>query len=113
MVVDLDKLNFFTGVNYMKRSEKSGDDLINAAQIVVNHDLEYVPQYAYYVDIDGDGFLWYGGERVFEGTESTAGGWTYPPIVDAWALENTLTFQPYNFTTNRAIYWLIYLDYGE
>lgn len=112
MEPDLDKLNFYTGVNYMKRSDKSGYSTINSANVVVPHNLRYIPQFVYYADLDGDGILWYGGERVWSGTESTSGGGTPPPIVDAWITETELTMDPFFFTGTRAIHWLIYLDYG-
>lgn len=109
---DLDKLNFYTGVNYMKRSDKSGQGSVNSADVPVDHNLGYVPQFVYYVDLDNDGFLWYGGERVHSLTESTSGGGTPQPYVDAWITENTLTLDPYNLGGSRTAKWLIYLDYG-
>lgn len=112
MELDLDKLNFYSGVNYMKRSDKSGQSTINTADRVVSHNLGYAPQFSYYAELDGDGFIWYGGERVWSGTDSTAGGGTAPPIVEGWIDENNLTLHPSFFTAARAVYWLIYLDYG-
>ena len=112
MAVDYDKLNFYTGANYMKRSDKSGGGTIAGSSIGVDHNLGYIPQFNIYADLDDNGILWYGGERVFAGTESTSGGWTYPPIVDAWTTTNTLTMRPSNIGSSRPIYWLIYLDYG-
>lgn len=112
MEPNLDKLNFYSGVNYMKRSDKSGQSTINTSDVDVDHNLGYVPQFAVYAELDGDGFLWHGGERVFEGTESTSGGGTYPPVVDAWSDENTLTMHPLNFLSAEDVFWLIYLDYG-
>ncbi|MCA9325520.1 hypothetical protein KDA23_05670 [Candidatus Saccharibacteria bacterium] len=112
MEPDFDKLNFYTGTNYMKRSSKTGDSTINASDVDVLHDLGYNPQFVYYVDLDGDGYLWYGGERVFEGTDSSAGAWTYPPIVDGWTTTDTLLFHPTGFSSAEEIYWVVYLDYG-
>lgn len=112
MQPNLDKLNFYSGVNYMKRSDKSGQSTINAADLVIQHDLGYAPSFAYYAELDGDGFIWYGGERVWSGTDSTAGGGTAPPSIASWITENSLTLKPSFFTADRAAYWLIYLDYG-
>lgn len=112
MEPDLDKLNYYSGVNYMKRSDKSGQSTINTADVVIDHNLGYVPQFVVYAELDSNGFIWYGGEKVFEGTESTAGGSSSPPIVDSWITETQLTMHPNFFTTARNLYWLIYLDYG-
>ena len=109
---DLDKLNFYSGVNYMKRSDKSGSGPVNATDVDIDHNLTYVPQYVYYVDLDNNGFLWYGGERVHAYTESTAGGGPAVPWVDAWITENTLTLNPNSLGGSRTAKWLIYLDYG-
>ena len=112
MPVDYDKLNFYTGANYMKRSDKSGQSTIAGSAVNIDHNLGYIPQFLHYVDLDNNGFLWYGGERVFAGTESTSGGWSYPPDVKAWTTTNTLTLNPENIGSSRPCYWLIYLDYG-
>lgn len=109
---NLDKLNFYSGVNYMKRSDKSDNSTIASADVTVEHDFGYVPKFLYYVDLDGDGFLWYSGERVYEYTDSTSGGGTPPPVVDGWIDETNLIFHPSNSTGTRALYWLLYLDYG-
>ena len=108
---DLDKLNFYTGVNYMKRSDKSGQTSVNASDVDVTHGLGYVPQFVYYVDLDNDGFLWYGGERVHAYTESTAAG-PSAPFVDAWIDTADLTLNPNNLGGSRTAKFLIYLDYG-
>ena len=112
MEPDLDKLNSYSGVNYMKRSDKSGQSTINTADVVVSHNLGYAPQFSYYAELDGDGFIWYGGERVYAGTASTSGGVSSPPVVEAWITDSQLTLHPSFFTAARAAYWLIYLDYG-
>ena len=110
---NLDKLNSYSGVNYMKRSDKSGQGTINASAVPIAHDLGYVPQFVHYVDLDNDGFLWYGGERVFEGTESTSFFPSPPPLIDAWITDDTLTLNPtVSPGGNRTAKWLIYLDYG-
>lgn len=109
---NLDKLNFYSRVNYMKRSDKSGQGEIETDPLVIFHNLGYPPKFMWFADLFGDGMIWYGGEKVFEGTESTAGGGTAPPIVDAWVDEENLTLYPWFFTDPRTAYWLIYLDYG-
>jgi len=112
MEPDLNKLNSYSGVNYMKRSDTSGQSTINTADLPISHNLNYTPQFVIYADLDGDGFLWYGGEKVFEGTNSTSFFASPPPLVDSWITDTTLTMHPYNFSAARAIHWLIYLDYG-
>lgn len=109
---DYDKLNFYTGANYMKRSDKSGQSTIANSTLAINHDLGYVPQFLTYADLDNDGILWYGGERVFEGTESTSFFPSPPPDVMSWITTTTLTQYPSNIGSSRAVRWLIYLDYG-
>lgn len=108
MGVDLDKLNFYSGVNYMKRLI-SDSQSVESSRIDYNHGLGYVPQFVYYADLFNDGMLWYGGE----GTESTSGGSVANPEIVAWARENTLSFYPYNYTGSRTVYFVIYRDYGE
>lgn len=112
MAVDYDKLNFYTGANYMKRSDKSGQSTIAGSAVDVDHSLGYVPQFLTFADLDNNGILWYGGERVFAGTESTSGGWSYPPMVDSWVTDQVLTMYPSNIGSSRPVHWLIYLDYS-
>lgn len=111
MEPDFDKLNFYSNVNYMKRSDKSGESTISSSEKSVTHGLGYEPQFLHYADVDNDGYIWYGGERVNEYTESTSGGGSAPPRVDAWITDTTLTLSPFNISSARPIYWLIYLDY--
>lgn len=112
MAVDYDKLNFYTGANYMKRSNKSGQGTISSSTVDVDHNLGYVPQFLMFADLDNNGIIWYGGERVFEGTESTAFFPSPPPEVDSWITTSTLTLYPSNIGSSRPIHWLIYLDYS-
>ena len=109
---DLDKLNFYSGVNYMKRSELSGSDDISTAQIDIDHNLNYIPQFVWYADVLDDGFLWYGGELVAEGTDSTSGGAPLNPEVNAWTTDTTLSLYPIDVSSSRPVKWVIYLDYG-
>lgn len=123
MEPNLDKLNYYSRVNYMKRSDKSGHAPINIGAVnnvgtlTVDHNIGYVPQYEFYADLDNDGTYWYGGEKVHEGTESTSGGGTAPsPDVNAFVTDSQITFKSRNGTSgsigNREVYWLLYLDYG-
>lgn len=123
MEPDLDKLNFYSGVNYMKRSDKSGHapmsigPVANQGSKSIDHKLGYIPQYDFYADLLGDGTYWYGGEMVHEGTESISGGGSAPaPDINAYVTTDVLLFQSMNLTAgtigDREVYWLIYLDYG-
>lgn len=112
MPVDLDKLNFYSGVNYMKRLV-SDSTSVGTTKKVINHDLGYPPQFVWYADLFGDNMLWYGGECVSEGTESTAGGASLNPDINAWVRDNTLTLYPSNYTSgSKTAYYVIYRDYG-
>lgn len=123
MQPNLDKLNFYSGVNYMKRSDKSGHQPLNigAANTIqtmtIDHNLGYAPQFDFYVDLLNDGTYWYGGEIVHEGTESTSGGGSYPfAEVNGFVTLTQFIAKSSNPTGgtigNREVYWLIYLDYG-
>lgn len=123
MEPDLDKLNFYSRVNYMKRSDKSGQSPMsigpanNLSTLPIDHNIGYVPQYDFYADVLGNGTYWYGGEIVHEGTESTSGGGTAPgPDINAYVTEQQIIFQSRNFTSgtiaSRDVFWLLYLDYG-
>lgn len=121
MAVDYDKLNFYTGANYMKRSDKSGSGKIPCAgayqggpAYTVPHNLGYVPQSLIFAELDNDGFLWYGGQRVWEKTGSTLGDTTgEPPSVELWVTENNLILYPKRYAGERTVHWVIYSDYSR
>lgn len=122
-MVDLSKLNFFSGVNYMKRSDRSGQStrsLAGAGEVVVvDHDLDYIPHYDAYMDVLGDGTIWYGGTIVDEYTETSLSGYDWPTLDLRTYVSTTqltlriedITVSP-GITGDRELYWLIYLDYG-
>lgn len=112
MQPDITKLNQYSGVNYMKRSDKSGVAQTNTTNISIGHELGYPPQFSVYADLLGDGMIWYGAERVTASTESTAGAGTPAVYTESWVTDTALTIKPNNFGGNRNVYWLIYLDYG-
>ena len=129
MQPDYDKLNFYTGANYMKRSDKSGQgalaitnpNVMNeiAGVRTIDHNLGYVPQFNYFVDLLNDGMLWYGGEIVFEGTDSTSSGpgGISQIVVEGWMDTTKLSLAALDRTEfgsasgSRDCFWLIYLDY--
>lgn len=113
MGVDLNKLNYYSGANYMKRyiSDKRN---VGTSPLNISHPLGHVPQFVYYADLFNDGMLWYGGERVFEGTESTSGGVDANPEIVAWVTASTLTFDSRYYTSGtRQVYFVLYRDYGD
>lgn len=113
MSVDLDKLNYYSGVNYMKRYISDVRN-VGASSVNYTHSLGYVPQFVYYADLFGDGMLWYGGERVSEGTESTAGGLSMGLEILAWINTSTLTLYPRNHSSgSKEVHFVVYRDYGE
>lgn len=124
-MVDLSKFIFYSQVNYMKRSEEftgnANKSISGTGEAVatetVTHNLGYVPQFDVYMDVEGDGTLWYDGSIVWEGTEAIGGAST--PYVEMRSHSNTTQLVMYidDFTSGgtsgtRDIYWLIYLDYG-
>lgn len=110
MAVNYNILNFYSGSNYMKRSDKSGNRKISSGTVSASHNLGYVPNFLYYVDLDNDGMLWYGGEKV---NDYTGTAFDYTRRVDAWIDTTKLTFDPSYITSNRDVYYIFYLDYGS
>lgn len=119
---DLDRLNFYTGVNYMKRSDTSGHVAKSVAgsggQEVITHALGYIPHFDVYMDVNNDGTIWYGGFIVDEDTESTSGGASPDYLaLEAYMTTTALTLNIVDLTSggitsSPELYWLIYLDYG-
>lgn len=118
MGVDLSKLIFYSGVNYMKRSgfcDNTTITLGGTTTTPVNHNLGYIPFYDVFMT-DGDGVLW-NGSRVEAYTGSaTQAVWSGEPKLNDWTTTSTLTMSVSNagsLTGTRKLYWLVYFDYGD
>lgn len=125
MNVDLSKLAFYSGANYMKRSEEfTGSTAMTlpgsglAVTHTVTHNLGYIPYFDVFADLDNDGIIW-AGEKIDQNTDSSAFGATLgTPALDYWCTATTLTIRLLNNTSplatgTRTVYWVIYLDYGS
>lgn len=115
MPVDLTKLAFYSGANYMKREDRTTRYVdINASafstgQQVINYGLGFVPEI--YVDIDAlnDGIRWQG-KRPWVGMFDTS---SPDPTVEYWVDENNLTLRVVNPTVGaitRRVFFVIYRD---
>lgn len=124
--IDPTKLNFFSGANYMKRSEFVGSiDLTlpayggSVTAPPIEHNLRYIPQYTVQGELDEVDTIWNGG-KVSQYTDQLflsglSVDETYPQL-KSWMTTTTLTISLENFTSptatgTRKIYWVIYLDY--
>lgn len=119
-MTDLKKLNIYSGVNYMKRSEFSDVAVVNVPatfySFSVTHNLGYIPFYEVYAELDS-GTIWTNGKvsdvsytGILHGSAGTQ------PFIDiaTWSTTNTLTVYLYNFpavATTVPVYYTIYKDY--
>jgi len=117
-VKDLSKLNFFSGVNYMKRHLPACGykDVTIAAfgttSFLVPHNLGYIPDFLVQGDLDGTS-LWsnnipYPGMSGFGGTKLGT-------ELTTWIDETNLTISAYNETAGsvtRRVYFKVYKDYA-
>lgn len=117
-MVNLSKLAFWGGVNYMKRNVVVGyEDFTLGAfatvAITVTHDLGFIPHYEVHGQRDGFTRNW-ARNRPYVGMGDFTGTPTEPEVQD-WIDENHLTIQmtnPSGSTISRRQYYLIYKDYG-
>lgn len=117
MTVDLSKLAFYSGVNYMKRDSPSGSDDVGVDSTkTATHSLGYIPFYEVYTEIDDSGIIWNNTKiDKFTGTSST-GDVRDNPDVASWTTTTDLTIKLSNNSGSsgtRKVYWLIYKDYGD
>lgn len=124
MSVDETKLMFWSGANYLKRSEFSSSaslalgGLGTYATTTITHNLGYIPFFSVYADLTNDGTIW-SNDIVNVFTESSISGvtTTYPTLI-YYCTTTTLTIKILNNTSplatgSRTVYWTIYLDYGS
>lgn len=118
MTVDLSKLAFFSGANYMKREDRSPryQDVSLGAfgdqTITIPHNLNRIPEVDVQAELTQDGMIWTGNlpEVGMEGFYTPA----YPQIV-YWARANDLQITVSNPTGSGVtvrVYYLIFKDYA-
>ncbi len=119
--MDENKLNFWTGANYLKRDESCDSEDIaltafGTSTKPIDHNLGYIPFIEVHAELDGDGFVW-AGDKIDQYTETSLTGYSQPnPKLTYWTTINTLTVNLLNDTAStatRTIYWLIYKDYRD
>lgn len=123
MTVDLTKLGFFSGVNYMKQSSLSGTDTLTVPSAgatvtkTINHNLGYIPMFTVHSDIADNGIIWSSivPDPWTESSLTHAPSW---PALKYWATTTDLVIKLTNNTSpassgSRKIYWVIYKDYGN
>lgn len=117
-MVDLSKLNFFSGVNYMKRHLPAcgyfdiNPGAFGTATRTVAHGLGYIPDFLVQGDLDGAS-LW--SNNIPYAGMSGSGGTPNGYEVTAWIDENTLTIQVNNNTASsgaRRVWYKVYKDYA-
>lgn len=122
MTVNLSKLAFYSGVNYMKRSTFVGSaDLAlpahgGSVSTTITHSLGYIPFFQVFSEIDATSTIWTP-SKLDKYTDSTLSSDTTDPTLSSWPTTTTLTIRIDNNTTptatgTRTVYWIIYLDYG-
>lgn len=119
MAVDLSKLAFDSRLNYLKRSDFSGEgevtqDPFNEALFDVAHNLGYVPFFIAGCDINDDGIIW-SNEYVHARTQSSSAG-AAPKNYYYWCDDTELTILVRNNEGNiitRKVYYVVYLDYSS
>lgn len=128
MSVDLSKLAFYSGANYMKRSDLCGSYTIDLSydgvnsysggSLTINHGLGYVPFVDVYPENTTD-TIWAGDrvstytDRILLSGNTTDDGQIITKDVDD---ENvTISFKDWTTTsrTSVVVHVLIYLDYGS
>ena len=123
MTVILPELNFYSGVNYMKRDISSGTSTMTLGALnavtatTITHNLGYIPFFQVFCDQDNTGKIW-SANKINRLTRSSSGSSPADPYLTSWATTTTLVINLHNATSplatgNRTIYYLIYKDYGE
>lgn len=124
MSIDISKLAFWSGANYMKRSSLCDNatiagkaDIYTEAK-TVSHNFGYVPFTEVFCDINNDGKIWGRSpvDNMSEELDLYSGG-LYPRPTFYWITDSTALHIYYASSSSTAstgvIYWLIYLDYGN
>ncbi len=124
MAVDISTLNFYSGLNYMKRSEFTGSTEVTlpaadaTVSYTVTHNLGYVPFIIAGATLSDTSIIW-SNNRVNYLTETSLSGPSNQEIkFYYWATTTTLVMSIRNGTGTgalsgtRTLYWAIYEDYA-
>lgn len=123
-MVDLSKLQYYSELNYMKRSDTFGQDTLAystyypGANLTESHGLGYVPFFLAGVDLFGDGVIW-SNQYVHPFTQTSNSGFANePPQFYVWANETNIIINMRDGlgtgdqSGSRNIYYGVYLDYA-
>jgi len=121
MTVDLEKLAFYSGNNYMKKGFSGSQDLTlggsnSVVTHTVTHNLGYIPDVYIGAELEDNSVIW-ASRRVYSGLNASIGS-DYPLSVQYWVDTTTLTIRLQNGvgslvqSGNRTVYWGIYYDYS-
>lgn len=117
---DLSKLNFHTGINYLKRSEFCGTSSINTAlttTLTIDHNLGYIPFFQVGAELNEAGTIWAGGKISELTDQGLLSGLGAPPTyieIRSWSTTTQLTIKLSNTASQVVpVYWWIYLDYSN
>lgn len=119
MTVDLSKLNFWSGANYMKRYDDDSPytDVTIAAfgsqTVTVNHGLNFIPEYDVQAELEANGRIWTG-TIPYVGMNQGGGG-PSNAYFDSWITTTDLIITAHNPTGSSIsfrIYHIIYKDYA-
>lgn len=123
MSVNLSRLAFYSGVNYMKRSSFVGSATLTlpaysgSVTTTISHNLGYIPDIEVSSEIDNSSTIWTP-NKLDKWTESSLSSDTTDPTLTWWTTTTTLTIRIDNFTSptatgTRIVYYTVYLDYGS
>lgn len=119
MAVDLSKLNFWSGVNYMKRydDESPYTDVTLASgasqTLTINHALGNIPEYDVQAELEGNGRIW-SGSLPYVGMNQGGPGPTNV-YFNSWIDTANLTIvlqNPTGGSVSFRVYHIIYKDYA-
>ena len=121
MPANLSLLNFSSNENYMKRDASSGESILTLSSGTVTtniaHNLNFIPQYDVYADLNNDGTIWAGEQiGIYTDTSLFANPNELGLSSSITTTTLTITLQSYSSplaSGNRTVYYIIYKDYGN
>src|SRR3990167_9755668 len=99
MTVDLTKLAFFSGVNYLKRDTTVGTTLLTlggsgtTVTHTVTHNLGYIPFYEVFTEIDNVNIIWNNTKIYYSTDTSSGGGLESSPALTSWVTTTDLVIK--------------------
>lgn len=118
MPIDLTKLAFYTGVNYMKKEDRSPryvditTDGSGVGTAAVDHNLNFIPDYEVGAELNGSGTIW-SNTLPYVGQSNSGGGTPVGATIDTWITTTTLTIRLVGASsTTYRVFFEIYRDYA-